>query len=94
MFHASLNFNKLTLQNLGLRCVCLARALQRSAINKVQDNTVGQLLSVLVWRVWGAEVAEVETLDDSLLVVLGRAEDKVAHGIDLDPSSLPELVQG
>ena len=68
MYHQT--SKKLTLQNLGLRRVCLARALQRSAINKVQDDAVGQLLSVLIWRVWSAEVAEVETLDDSLLVVL------------------------
>jgi hypothetical protein len=32
-----------------------------------------------------------EALDDALLIVLRGAEDEVAHSVDLDPSSFPEL---
>jgi hypothetical protein len=82
---------KLTLQNLSLRNVRLARTLQASPVDEVKHDAVRKLLPVLVWRVWRTEVAQVEALDDALLVVLRRAEDKVARGVDFDPSSFPEL---
>jgi hypothetical protein len=82
---------KLTLQNLSLRHICLASTLKGSAINEIQNDTVGQLLSVLVWWIWRAEVAQVEALHNTLLIVLGRAEDEISHGVDLDPSSFPQL---
>lgn len=60
----------LTLQNLSLRNVGFARALQCPSVDEVEDYAVGQLLSVLVGWVRGAELAEVEALDDALLVGL------------------------
>ena len=83
----------LTLQNLSLRRVCLASTLQGSAVDEIQDNAVGQLLSILVRGVRCAEVAEVEALHNALLIMLGGAEDEISHRVDLDPSSLPKLLQ-
>ena len=31
-----------------------------------------------------------EALDDTFLIRLGRAEDEIAHAVDLDPSALPQ----
>jgi hypothetical protein len=47
----------LTLQNLGLRNVRLARTLQRPSVDEVQHHAVWQLLSVLVGWVRCAELA-------------------------------------
>ena len=81
----------LTLQNLSLRNVCLTGTLQTSSIDEVKNNAIRKLLSILVWGVWRAEVAEVEALSDALLVVLRGAEDEVAQSVDFDPASFPEL---
>ena len=67
-----------TLQNLGLRNVRLACALQGSSVHEIKHYAVGKFLTILVRWVWGAEVAKVEALDDALLVMLRGAEDKVA----------------
>lgn len=61
---------KLTLQNMRLRTICLARALQRPPVDKVEHDTVWQLLSILIWGIRRAEVAEVEAPDNALFIRL------------------------
>lgn len=84
---------KPTLQNLSLPNVRLACALQGTPVHEIQDHAVGKFLAILVRRVRCAEVAEMESLDNSLLVVFRRAEDEVAQGVNFDPSSFPKLQQ-
>ena len=69
---------RLTLQNLGLRNVRLAGALQGPPIHKVKNYAVREFLPILVGWVWRAEVAKVEALDSTLLVVFRRTQDEVA----------------
>ena len=84
---------KPTLQNLSLPNVRLACALQGTPVHEIQDHAVGKFLAILVRWVGCAEVAEMESLDNSLLVVFRRTEDEVAQGVNLNPSSFPELHQ-
>jgi hypothetical protein len=79
---------------MSLRHVRLASALQCPAVDKVEDNAVGQLLTILIRWVWRAELAEVEALDDALFVGLGGAQDEVARRVDLNPSAFPEQSVG
>lgn len=58
----------LTLQHVGLQGRGLACTLQRPAINEVQYNAVGKLLSILIRRVRRLELSEVETLGNTLRV--------------------------
>jgi hypothetical protein len=83
--------SSLTLQNLRLRSVRLTRTLECSSVQKVENNTIRHLLTVLVGRVWGAEVAQMEALNDSLLIVFRRAEDEVTYVVYFDPPAFPEL---
>jgi len=78
------------LQNLGLPNVRLACALQGTPVHEIQDHAVGKFLAILVRWVGCAEVAEMESLDNSLLVVFRRTEDEVAQGVNLNPSSFPK----
>jgi len=63
----------MSLQGSGLACT-----LERPAINEVQYDTVGKLLSILVGRVGCLKISEVEALGDTLGVRYRGAQDKVA----------------
>lgn len=76
--HTQGHFKKLTLQHLRLRRIRLTRTLQRPSVTKIQHHAIRQLLAVLVRWIRGAELAEVEALDDSLFVGARGAEDEVA----------------
>lgn len=84
------------LKNLSLRHVRLTRTLQRPTIYEVECDTVGELLPVLVWRVWFAELAQMETLRDAfrLLIRFGKAQHKITRSINLNPSTLPQQCIG
>jgi hypothetical protein len=81
----------LTLQDVGLHSACLTRALQSSAVDEIENDTVGQLLSILVGSIRSVEVGEVEALGDTLLVGFRWTQDEIAHRVNLNPSAFPEL---
>lgn len=64
-----------TLQDLDLRRVGFASALQGPAVDKVQHHAVGELLSVLVGRIGGLEFTEMESLDSALLLIVSNNPD-------------------